>query len=419
FAGQIARNQSRFTAFTSTRDLYLPNGAPPRVGSRFRNPDLAATYRQIAAQGSNGFYRGEIGQAIVNTVQSPPTVATPGFRVYPGRMDRGDLDRYEVRVRPPVISAYRGYQIYGMGLPSSGGITVAQALELLEGLPLSALPTAAAIHNILEASKLAFADRNAYLGDPEYVDVPLLGLFKADYLRRRAMPIDQQASDRAEPGNPLPYQNDPSPSLTRIQPVAAVPDREGLSTTHLTVADAEGRIVSYTLTLESTGGSGMVVPGYGFILNNELTDFDPVAPHPNVPEPGKRPRSSMSPTIMVAPPSGNQPAPAIFAFGSPGGSTIITTVLGIVTNVVDFDQDLPTAIAAPRYAQRNTSQTLIEDRFEAQPLTTALRERGHKFRTTEEIGAATGIMVEPDGAMTAVAEPWRRGGGSARVVTAE
>ncbi len=410
FVSQVERNQERFAAFTSTRDLYLPSGAPPEVGSQFVNPDLAATYRAISQQGTNLFYRGELGEAIVNTVQSPPTVTDAPFRVYPGRMDMTDLDRYEVRVRRPIASQYRGYRLYGMGLPSSGGITVAQALELLEDVPISSLSDAEAIHYQLEASRLAFADRNAYLGDPEYVDVPLLGLFKEDYLRRRAATIGEQASESAEAGNPIPYQNDPSPSLTQQPQLRVSVDREGLSTTHLTVADAMGQVVAYTLTIESTGGSGMVVPGYGFILNNELTDFDPVVPHPNVPEPGKRPRSSMSPMIAIAPDD------TILAFGSPGGSTIISTVLGIVTGVVDFERDLGNAIAAPRYSQRNTAETLVEVGFEEEPLAEELVALGHRFRMTEEIGAATGIIVAPDGKMTAAAEPFRRGGGSAMVV---
>ena len=413
FVGQIERNRDRFAAFTSTRDLYLPGGSPPAVGTTFTNSDLAATYQQLAEQGTNAFYRGDIAQAIVDTVQSPPTVDNPSFRVYPGRMDRGDLDRYEVRVRPPTVTQYRGYQLYGMGLPSSGGITVAQTLELLEDLPLSALPMADAQHYILEASRRAYADRNAYLGDPEYVDVPLLGLFKEDYLRRRAATmVERQASDAATPGNPVPFQNDPSPSLTRQPELSVSQTQEGVSTTHLSVVDAAGQVVSYTLTIESTGGSGIVVPGYGFILNNELTDFDPVAPHPNTPEPGKRPRSSMSPTIMVGAPGDDQ----IYAFGAPGGATIITTVLGIVNNVVDFYQELPDAIAAPRLSQRNTAETLAEVGFEEKSLAETLVDWGHRFRITEEIGAATGIVIDENGEMTAVAEPFRRGGGSAMVV---
>lgn len=411
FVSQIAQNLPRFSAFTSTRDLYLPSGQPPAVGSQFRNPDLAKTYRLLAEQGTHAFYRGSLAEAIVNTVQVPPTVESPPFAVYPGRMALGDLDRYEVRVRPPVVSDYRGYQIYGMGLPSSGGITVGQSLELLEDTDLSALPRPEAIHKILEASRLAFADRNAYLGDPEYVDVPLVGLMNGDYVQARSALLPEQAPESAaDPGNPLPYQSDPSPSLSEIPTVALQSSQEGLSTTHLTVADRFGNVVSYTLTIESTGGSGMVVPGYGFILNNELTDFDLEVPHPNIPEPGKRPRSSMAPTIAIAPDG------TVLAFGSPGGSTIITTVLGIATNVMDFGMELGDAIAAPRLSQRNGDTTTIETALESTELAEALAAKGHTFSTTDEIGAATGVELSPDGTMRSAAEPNRRGGGAAMVV---
>jgi gamma-glutamyltranspeptidase/glutathione hydrolase len=411
FQQQIARNQDRFSAFESTRQLYLPNGAPPEVGSRFRNPDLAQAYRRLATQGVNGFYRGPMAAAIVETVQHPPTVENPTFPVWPGAMTLADLDRYEVRVRSPIASEYRGYKLYGMGLPSSGGITVAQALALLEDEDLAALPKADAVHFIIEAERLAFADRS-YLGDPEYVDVPLTGLLNGDYLETRQELLPEQAPEpdfRALPGNPLPYQNDPSPSLTQPPMISLGAGQEGLSTTHLTVADRFGNIVSYTLTIESTGGSGMVVPGYGFILNNELTDFDTAIPHPNSPEPGKRPRSSMAPTLAFAPDG------RALAFGSPGGSTIITTVLGIATNLIDFGMDLSGAIAAPRFSQRNSGTTLVEPEFEAN-VGQSLAQRGHQFRTTTEIGAATGLQISADGVIQAVVEPRRRGGGSAMVV---
>ena len=171
--------------------------------------------------------------------------------------------------------------------------------------------------------------------------------------------------------------------------------------------DADGLTVSYTLTLESTGGSGIVVPGYGFILNNELTDFTLELPHPNVPEPGKRPRSSMSPTIAIAPDG------SVLAFGSPGGSTIITTVLGIAVNVIDFGLDLEAAIAAPRLSQRNGGLTTVDQGFETTAVGESLLAAGHQLQPIAEIGAATGILVKPDGAIVAVAEPVRRGGGSA------
>jgi gamma-glutamyltranspeptidase/glutathione hydrolase len=412
FAAQIEHNRERFAAFSSTRDLYLPNGQVPVVGSRFRNPDLANTYRLLAAEGPNEFYRGDLAQAIADTVQSPPVVAEPPFTVWPGRLTTADLDRYEVRLRPPIESTYRGYHLFGMGLPSSGGITVAQTLNLLAGHELRAMERTEALHWLIEAERLAFSDRNAYLGDPEYVDVPLAGLLNAEYAasRRAAMPTqapEDEANYRAIAGNPLPYQTDPSPSMTTPPAISRQTATGGLSTTHLTVVDGQGMVVSYTLTLESTGGSGIVVPGYGFILNNELTDFDAEAPHPNVPEPGKRPRSSMAPTIALGP-HGD-----VLAWGSPGGSTIITTVLGIAVNVIDFDLDLEAAIAAPRLAQRNSGTTLVDQGFETTELGTALSKTGHQLITSEEIGAATGILVKPGNRLTAVAEPIRRGGGSA------
>lgn len=409
FVQQVARNQERFGVFTSTGQLYLPNGEPPIVGSTFKNPDMANTYRLLANQGVNSFYRGDIAEAIVDTVQSPPVVAAPIFTVQPGAMTLGDLDRYEVRVRPPVVSDYRGYRVYGMGLPSSGGITVAQTLGILESSNLGSLDRGEALHRVIEAERLAFCDRNTYLGDPEYIDAPVAGLLNPDYLDEFTLPV--RAAERCTtPGNPLPYQTDPSPSLTQVPTVAAGHSQEGRSTTHLVTADRFGNVVAYTLTLESTGGSGIVVPGYGFILNNELTDFDPTVPHPNAPEPGKRPRSSMAPTIAFAPDG------RVLAFGSPGGSTIITTVAGIATNLIDFDMSLPQAISAPRLSQRNGSTTTLERALEGTDIANALSELGHQFRLVDEIGAATGVEIRPNGSIQAAAEPYRRGGGAAMVV---
>ncbi|MBD0336462.1 MAG: gamma-glutamyltransferase, partial [Cyanobacteria bacterium Co-bin13] len=346
FADQVERNQARFAAFTSTQSLYLPNGRPPAVGTQFKNPDLAKTYRLLAEQGVNVFYRGDIAEAIVQAVRQPPAVATPPFRIVPGAMTLSDLDHYAVRVRPPTTTPYRGYTLYGMGLPSSGGITTGEILNIVEGFDLAQSDRAKAWHTLIEAERLAFADRNAYLGDPEYVDVPLPGLQSDGFIQTRRALIGDLAPDdasfRAAPGDPLPFQADPSPSLTGPPPVSLRDGQSGTSTTHLVVSDRLGNIVSYTYTIESVGGSGIVVPGYGFILNNELTDFDPTSPHPNAPEPYKRPRSSMAPTIVRSPDG------TMLAFGSPGGSTIITTVASIAINLIDFGLSLPDAIAAPR-----------------------------------------------------------------------
>ncbi len=414
FASQVAQNQARFAAFRSTRALYLPGDQPPAVGSSFKNPALAKTYQLLAERGLNAFYRGELAQAVVQTVQNPPTVESPPFRVIPGKMTLADLDRYAARVRPAVETHYRGYRFYGMGLPSSGGITTGEVLKIVEGFDLAQLEPAAAWHRVIEAERLAFADRAAYLGDPEYVDVPLPGLQSDGFaqLRRTAIrePIPADKTFRALAGNPLPFQDDPSPSLTASPVSARLIDHEGRSTTHLTVSDRFGNVVSYTNTIESTGGSGIVVPGYGFILNNELTDFDPMRPHPNAPEPGKRPRSSMAPTLAFAPDG------SLLAFGSPGGSTIITTVVGIAVNLIDFGLPLDQAIAAPRISQRNGGVTQVDSGLEQSELGQKLTALGQILEPVPEIGAATGLMIQPDGRILAVAESKRRGGGAAMVV---
>ena len=414
FAQQIEQNQARFAAFTSTQALYLPHGQRPAIGSRFKNPDLAKTYRILAKQGVNSFYRGEIAEAIIQTVQQPPTVADPPFPVVPGAMTLTDLDHYAVRVRPPTVTPYRGYTFYSMGLPSSGGITTGEILRILEGFDLTQADRAKAWHTVIEAERLAFADRNAYLGDPEFVDVPLAGLQSNDFIQtRRALVGDRTPADpdfRAAPGDPLPFQTDPSPSLTGLPPVARGEEPSGISTTHLVTSDRWGNIVSYTCTIESIGGSGIVVPGYGFILNNELTDFDPLSPHPNAPEPYKRPRSSMAPTIVRSPDG------MMMAFGSPGGSTIITTVVGMAINLIDFGLSLPDAIAAPRISQRNTGITQVDRQLEHTPLGQDLTALGHSLRPVPDIGAAVGLVIQPDGSILAAAEPSRRGGGAAMVV---
>ncbi|HEY9815631.1 MAG TPA: gamma-glutamyltransferase [Candidatus Obscuribacterales bacterium] len=415
FHQQVTQNQARFAAFTSTQTLFLPEGHPPAIGSWFRNPDLAKTYRLLAAQGVNAFYRGEVADAIAQTVQHPPTVEHPPFPIIPGGMTVQDLDQYAVRVRPPTVTSYRGYTLYGMGLPSSGGLTTGEIFNILSGFDLDHLDLPKSWHTVIEAERLAFADRNAYLGDPGYVDVPVAGLSHADFIQSRRSLIGDRALEggreaRAMQGNPLLYQVDPSPSMTVPPPMVLTEGAEGTSTTHLVVSDRWGNVVSYTFTIESIGGSGIVVPGYGFILNNELTDFDPVSPHPNTPEPGKRPRSSMAPTIA------RSPEGAILAFGSPGGSTIITTVAGIGINLMDFGMSLPDAIAAPRISQRNSGITLVDSGFEHTATGEAIAALGHVLEPVPDIGAAVGLVVHPDGLTVAAAEPRRRGGGAAMVV---
>lgn len=407
FSHLTRENERKFQQFSTTSALYLRNGKAVTPGTRLRNPDMAKAYREIAARGYQAFYAGPMARAIIEAVNRPPL--TQGANVRAGKMTLADLANYEARIRQPVVSSYRGYQVYGMPLPSSGGVAVAEALNILEGYDLKALPRAQAEHLYLEASRLAFADRNAYLADPEYVDAPVAGLLSKEFAARRRALIDQKraASDVAA-GDPYAFQDDPSIPLRPKQPRPL--QKESPHTTHLTVSDKEGNVVSYTFTIESWGGSGIVVPGYGFLLNNEMTDFDFSGPRPNVPEAGKRPRSSMAPTIVF---KDGKPA---FSIGSPGGATIITTVLQTIVNHVDFGMPMNEAIDAPRLSERNGASTSVEPGFAGSDQARALEAFGHKWEApAEEIGAANAIVFNPDGTVTAVSEGKRHGVGTALV----
>ncbi|WP_200915003.1 gamma-glutamyltransferase [Jeongeupia sp. HS-3] len=401
-----ALNEAKFARFSSTSKLYLKDGKALPVGAPFRNPDMAKTYRAIAKGGVNAFYEGPIAQAVVDAVNLPP--ATAGTKVYAGAMTLTDLRDYEARFRQPVVSSYRGYEVYGMPPPSSGGIAIAEALNILETFDLSRMTRAQAQHLYLEASRLAFADRNAYVADGEYVDVPLAGLISKNFARERVKLIDPKMDHgKMAQGDPFLLQQDPS------VPLRPAPKRvaEPAHTTHLTVSDKEGNIVAYTFTIEDWGGSGIVVPGYGFLLNNEMTDFDFSGPAPNVAEAGKRPRSSMSPTIVL---KDGKPA---FTLGSPGGSTIITTVLQTIFNHVDLGMPLADALAAPRMSQRNRDKVQVESllNFIGSDEARALEAYGHAWEDSDQIGAANAIRFNDNGSVTAISEPKRHGGGSAIV----
>jgi gamma-glutamyltranspeptidase/glutathione hydrolase len=402
-----SENERKFQLFSSSSALYLKDGKALPVGTLLRNPGMARAYREIGARGQKAFYEGPMARALVDAVTRPPVNA--GVQVRPGSMTLADLANYESRIRRPLHTSYRGYDIYGMPLPSSGGVTVGEALNILEGYDLQSLPRASAEHLYLEASRLAFADRNAYLADPEYIDAPVVGLLNKDYAAsRRALVSMERASAKTAQGDPYPFQNDLSVPL-RPQPTARL-GAESAHTTHLTVSDQDGNVVSYTFTIESWGGSGIVVPGYGFLLNNEMTDFDFSGPAPNVPEAGKRPRSSMAPTIAL---KNGKPA---FTIGSPGGSTIITTVLQTIVNHIDLGMPMDQALNAPRMSQRNGAVTDIEPGFAGSAQAQALAKFGHKWEAgASEIGAANAIVFNPDGTVTAVSEGRRHGVGSALV----
>jgi gamma-glutamyltranspeptidase / glutathione hydrolase len=414
FAQQTADNAARFAKFPDTASLFLPGGSPPAVGSVFRNPDLAQTYDMLRHKGIGWFYSGALGRAIVATARQPKTA--PGVDVYAGLVTAADLRRYAARIQPPTHTTYRGLDVYGMGLPSSGGMATGEALNLLEAYDaqtrssLSTVSNAQYLHRFSEASATAFADRNRWIGDVP--GVPERRMLSQSYADERACQLFSPTQAQPRPiayGEPDGQYADCGPAAIH-EPAA----RDDHGTTHLVVADRWGNVASYTLTIEQTGGSAMTVPGYGFLLNNEMTDFDFVpltvgVPDPNLPAPGKQPRSSMSPTIVL---KHGQPW---LALGSPGGATIITTVLQVLTEYVDRGRPLVDAIAAPRLSSRNGPED-AEQAFLDSAQAAELQALGHVLKLSPEIGAAAAVRIYGHDRFLAAAEPVRRGGGSAIVV---
>ncbi|MEU6910727.1 gamma-glutamyltransferase [Streptomyces coeruleorubidus] len=411
FRSQTASNETRFRYFPDTAELFLPGGRLPVVGSTFKNPDLARTYAELARKGVGALYRGDIGRDVVDTVNKPPVDPSSGWNARPGDLSERDLAAYRTKLQAPTRSSYRGLGVYSMAPSSSGGTTVGEALNILERTDLSKASQAKYLHRYIEASRIAFADRGRWVGDPAFEDVPTKGLLSQRFADSRECLIKDDAvlTSPVAPGDPR------DPKACGSGGTAAPTTYEGDSTTHLTVADKWGNVVTYTLTIEQTGGSGITVPGRGFILNNELTDFsftpaNPAVHDPNLPGPGKRPRSSMSPTIVL-----DRHDRPVVALGSPGGATIITTVLQTLTGFLDRGLPLVDAIAAPRASQRNAAQTELEPGLDS-GVRKQLEAIGHAFKSNPEIGAATGVQRLPDGKWLAAAETVRRGGGSAMVV---
>ncbi|MET9559982.1 gamma-glutamyltransferase [Streptomyces tauricus] len=412
FRSQTASNEARFRNFPDTAELFLPGGSLPVVGSTFKNPDLARTYQELGRKGVSALYRGELAEDIVDTVNEPPVDPASGYNARPGDLSLKDLATYRAKRQAPTKTSYRGLGVYSIAPSSSGGTTVGEALNILESTDLSKASDAQYLHRFIEASRIAFADRGRWVGDPAFEDVPTKELLSQRFADSRECLIKDDAvlTSPLAPGDPR------DPAACAAGGTAAPTTYEGENTTHLTAADKWGNVVAYTLTIEQTGGSGITVPDRGFILNNELTDFSfapasPAVHDPNLPGPGKRPRSSISPTIVL-----DRHAKPVVALGSPGGATIVTTVLQTLTGFLDRGLPLVDAIAAPRASQRNQTTTELEPGLWNSPLRTRLEGIGHGFRQNPEIGAATGVQRLPDGKWLAAAETVRRGGGSAMVV---
>jgi gamma-glutamyltranspeptidase/glutathione hydrolase len=369
--------------------FYLPDGRPLPVGHRLKNPELAAVLRRVADEGADAFYRGDIARDIVAAVAAHPR---------PGDLTEQDLAGYHAMEREPVCGNYRVYRICGMPPPSSGGIGVLAILGVLERFPMAAVRPGSshAVHLFSEAGRLAYADRDHYVGDPAFVQVPTAGLIEPGYLHDRAMSVKSEKSMvQALPGRPA------------GAPVTLGTDAtvESSGTSHLSVIDAQGNAVAMTTTVESAFGSRVLVRG--FLLNNELTDFSfapdeggrPVA---NRVEPGKRPRSAMSPTFVFAP-TGN----LRMTVGSAGGSAIINYVARTLVGVLDGKQGPQQAVAAPNMGSRNR-ETEIERGSALEGVAEALRAMGHPVEAVDLVSGTQAIVRTPRG-LAGGADPRREG----------
>ena len=348
-ADDIAHDDGRTQLHPETAAIFRPRGVPLAEGDWLVQPELAKTLKLIAAKGSDAFYRGPLAQAIVKAQQRSRSELGDAGR---GRMTLADLKQYQVAIRQPLIGHYRGWTLAGMPPPSSGGLTVLQMLNLLERFPLGdaaqgyGFGSPQTLHVMSEAMRLAFADRAVWIGDDDAVPVPRQGLLHPDYLATRAALIKKdRRMDTPQAGDPLPWD-----ASTAVQPKPSRAREESPHTTHFSIVDRWGNVVSFTSTIEYTWGSGITVPGYGFLLNNELTDFnlspsaDAVTGNPGANDvaPNKRPRSSMAPLLLL------KDGKPFAAYGSPGGAAIINSVLNVTLNLIDHGMPLQQAIDAPR-----------------------------------------------------------------------
>jgi len=387
----VAGDAERLSTFPATAAYFLPGGEPIAEGRVLTNPAYAATLRAMAAQGADAIYAGEIAEGIVATVREAE--GNPGF------LSLTDLALYQVKERDPVCVVYRDHDICGMGPPSSGALTVGQILGMLDGYDLSALGTnsAEAWRLIGDASRLAFADRGRYMADSDFVPVPVNGLVAPGYMTERGALLQS--------GDALPEVVAGNPEFDHAFLWGDDDAIEFPSTSHISIVDSAGNALSMTTTIENGFGSRLITPG-GFLLNNELTDFsfsthDEGRPIANRVEPGKRPRSSMAPTIVL-----KDGAP-VLVVGSPGGSRIIGYVAKTIIAHLDWGMDVQTAVALPHLVNRFGTYDL-EEGTEAVDLDAALQELGYETNVRGLNSGLHAISVAPN-ELQGGADPRREG----------
>ena len=404
-ATSLDSRYDRLTRNAATQGyFYKPDGKRYKPGEQWVQADLAATLRRIAKGGRDGFYGGQTAALIVAEMQRTG-----------GLITRADLDNYRVVERAPVCGEFHQHQICAMPPPSSGGVHLVQMLNILEGWDLQALGhnSAAYIHRLVEVMRRAYADRSAYLGDPDYFAVPVAEITDKKYaaVLRAGIALDKAgASAKVQPGLEL----DPD-SLLRAQPTA---DRESTETTHFSSWDRWGNVVSSTTTLNFGYGNGISVTGGGFLMNNEMDDFSSKPNTPNVfnllggsanaIQPGKRPLSSMTPTLVFD----NSGVP-LLATGSPGGSTIITVVLQTLLNVLTFDMRIAEASSVPRIHHQWYPDKLYYESGISPDTLTALTAMGHTINAKPRVlGATQSIQKGPNNSLLGASDPRRQGAGA-------
>lgn len=385
FSAGLKQREKRLRKWeSSAKVFYKADGGFYETGEVFKQPELADTLQRISDQGVDGFYKGETAQLIVDEMERND-----------GMITLDDLASYEPKVREPVQGNYRGYDVFSMSPPSSGGTHIVQILNTLEGYDIGGYGhgSAASMHLMAEAMKVAYADRAEFLGDSDFVTVPLKGLTSKDYAANSRKSID-------------PYQARPSVDIRAGDPAAY----ESNETTHFSVVDGLGNAVSNTYTINFSYGSGIVVDGAGFLLNNEMDDFSAKPGVPNAygllggeankVEPEKRMLSSMSPTIVM------KDGKNFLVTGSPGGSRIITTTLQVIMNVIDHGMNIQSAVSAPRmHHQWLPDQLRIEQGFSADTIG-LLESFGHEVVQKSAMGAIQSIHIE-DGVYYGAADPRR------------